>query len=71
MNAMEKRNAAKCETCVHRGHFWKGGYVLCCDYILDTGHSRGEPGGETCTKYEEGNPKRRRDLYLSEKGGGM
>ena len=43
----------KCKTCRFRS---RTSNVNTCDYIVLTGHRRGCPAGDECTRYEEGNP---------------
>lgn len=66
----KKLDVSRCRTCIYRGGFWLGGRVICCDYILDEGKSRGDPGGQSCRKYVEGDPdtkRRKRKLaYISQ-----
>ena len=51
------RVADKCRHCMYRKETAKGGFSF-CDYLSMEGHRRGCPGGEECTAYVHGNPKR-------------
>ena len=49
-------NNKKCKTCVYRSPLLNGGSFggVFCEYILYTGHRRGCPGGDECTRYKYG-----------------
>ena len=44
---MSAADMTPCKGCVHLG---KAGTIPCCNYILDTGHSRPCPAGEGCAE---------------------
>jgi len=45
----------KCERCVYHTHFDQCEVI--CYYIVHTGHRRGCPFGDQCTRFIEGRPK--------------
>ena len=62
-NTAEKK---KCRTCRFRGAI-KGENIIYCDYILHTGKRRGCPVDQ-CTRYEKGNPPKKRPAIVVGKG---
>lgn len=44
----------RCALCKFHGHLGNGGAncIMICDYIGQTGHSRGCPAGAKCDKFE-------------------
>ena len=49
----------QCNSCIYRCLASVGYGNATCDYMLITGKRRGCPGGNNCTKYEEGIKKKR------------
>ena len=61
----------KCDRCKYHTYF--DGYEVICYYIVYTGHRRGCPFGDKCTKFEAGRPKgflreEGRNFYLNRRG---
>lgn len=72
---MVKRHGTseKCKSCRYRKPLgWTSGETTFCDYIGATGHSRGCPGGDECTKWKPiRQPKPRRELHLPPENEGL
>lgn len=50
---MADNHKKRCKKCKYRGTFGYQGDLICCNYIVITGHSRRCPADQ-CDKYEKG-----------------